>query len=373
MLIRILFQTIFFCALAVNLYAATILTGTSAGMKYQVEEVASGLGVVWGMAFFSTHELLFTEREGRIKKIHLMSKEVTDLLGDPAVFAKGQGGMLDVAVPENVAQDDWVYFTYVKENKGEGVTVLARTHVIKDRLTDWQDLLITDSATDTNRHFGSRITFDDKGHVFFSVGDRGVRPNGQDTSNHAGTIIRLNIDGSVPEDNPFKGEEGREEIWSFGHRNPQGLFYDVDRSILWENEHGPRGGDEINIIEAGKNYGWPVVSHGKEYWGPLQVGEAKSKAGMIDPVKVYIPSIAPGSLLVYSGKAFSEWRGNLFSGALALVHLNRVVLDDKNNPVSEERMLSDLDERIRALAESPEGWLYLSTDSGRILCIKPRL
>jgi glucose/arabinose dehydrogenase len=233
-------------------------------------------------------------------------------------------------------------------------------------------LLVTESATDTRKHFGSRIAFDANGHVFFGVGDRGKRPMAQDLSNHVGTIIRLNLDGSVPSDNPYFGNPGtRSEVWSFGHRNPQGLVFDVPTSRLWEIEHGPRGGDEINLITKARNYGWPVISHGKEYWGPVAVGEGTSKPGMEQPRKVYIPSIAPGSLVLYRGKAFPEWYGNLFAGALKLRHLNRIELSPSGQVVNEERILEDLNERIRALAISPEDWIYFSTDSGRILRILP--
>ncbi|MDJ0622648.1 MAG: PQQ-dependent sugar dehydrogenase [Desulfocapsaceae bacterium] len=340
-------------------------------MTYRVEQIADGLGVIWGMTFISPEEIVFTERAGKVKKLNLTSGTITELSGAPRVWARGQGGMLDIAVPQDFKAGDWTYFTYSKEVDDSAVTTLARAKLDGERFTDWQELLITESASNTGRHFGSRIVFDSRGHVFFSVGDRGVRPNGQDLNTHAGTIIRLNLDGSVPEDNPFIAKEGLAEIWSYGHRNPQGLFYHNETGKLWSNEHGPRGGDEINLIEAGKNYGWPVVSHGKEYWGPMAVGEATSKPGMVDPLKVYIPSIAPGSLLIYSGKAFPAWKGHFFAGALAMVHLNRVVFDVNNTPVEEEQMLLELDERIRAVIEGPDGWLYFSTDSGTILRLRP--
>ena len=360
-----------FCFTADALYGKTLLRGESAGMSFRVEQIGDGLGVIWGMTFISPDEIVFTERGGKVKKLNLTGKAITELRGAPRVWANGQGGMLDVAVQKGYTKGDWLYLTYSKEVDNSAVTTLARAHLDGDQLTEWQDLLITQSASNTGRHFGSRIVFDSLGHVFFSVGDRGVRPNGQNMGTHAGSIIRLNLDGSVPEDNPFIGKEGLPEIWSYGHRNPQGLFYHAESEQLWSNEHGPRGGDEINLIEAGKNYGWPVVSHGKEYWGPVDVGEATSKPGMVDPLKVYIPSIAPGSLLIYSGKAFPAWKGNFFAGALAMVHLNRVVFDEANSPVQEEQLLLELDERIRAVIEGPEGWLYLSTDSGKILSLKP--
>ena len=351
--------------------AAAILKGHSAGMDYRLDEVADSLGTIWGMTLISPTALLVTEREGRVRRIDLGTGRLDDIGGVPPVRDRGQGGLLDVTVPPDFTDGGWIYFTYVREHDGQGLTVLARARLSGKMLTDWKELLATKSVSNADVHFGSRIAFDDRSHLFFSVGDRGKRENGQDLLSHAGKILRLNRDGSVPHDNPLIGGGGLPEIWSYGHRNPQGLFWDAGRRVLWANEHGPRGGDEINVIEPGGNYGWPVVSHGKEYWGPVPVGEATSKPGMLDPVKIYIPSIAPGSLLVYTGRAFPNWRGNLFSGALALTHLNRVVLDDRLRAVGEERLLEDLDERIRALVESPEGYLLLSTDSGRILVLKP--
>jgi glucose/arabinose dehydrogenase len=340
--------------------------------RLRVEQIASGLGVPWGMAFLSPTRLLITERSGRLRLLDLENYSMQNLGGVAAVVAEGQGGLLDVAIGPPGGGEGWIYFTYSKAAGSEATTALARARLDGDRLVDWQDLLVCDAATGTRRHFGSRIAFDDDGHLFFGIGDRGVRENAQNTANHAGSIIRLGLDGSVPADNPFTGDAGvRDEIWSFGHRNPQGLLFDSRTQRLWEIEHGPRGGDEINLILKGRNYGWPVVSHGKEYWGPLAVGEATSKPGMEDPRKVYIPSIAPGSLLLYRGEAFPEWRGNLFAGALKLQHLNRVSLSADGQAIAEERLLEDLGERIRALAESPEGWIYFSTDSGRILRLRP--
>ena len=334
--------------------------------------VTDGLGIPWGMAFISDNLLILTEREGRISLLDTDSGKRTPLQGVPAVKADGQGGILDVAVPPDFTTGDWIYFTFVRDKAGEGVTVLARAKLSGNRLIAWQDLLETRSATDTGYHFGSRITFDKTDHVYFGVGDRGVRPTAQDLTNHAGTVMRLKRNGSVPKDNPYLGRtDVLPEIWSYGHRNPQGIAYDKANERLWVIEHGPRGGDEINLVLPGRNYGWPVISYGKEYWGPLQVGEGTARKGMEQPVKQYTPSIAPGSLILYSGKAFPAWRGNLFSGALKLQHLNRVTIDKQAKAVGEERLLTDLNERIRALAESPQGWIYFSTDSGIIYRIKP--
>ena len=358
--------------LALPALAATPRIIQSDQVAFVLEPVSDGLGVPWGMAFIADNQLLITEREGHINLLDTRSQKPVRLQGAPAVLAEGQGGMLDVAVPPDFTPGDWIYFTFVRDKNGEGVTVLARARLSGHTLVQWQGLLETRSATDTGHHFGSRIAFDETGHIYFGVGDRGERPNGQDRSNHAGCVMRLNRDGSVPGDNPFIGQAGvLPEIWSYGHRNPQGMAYDPIHKRLWLIEHGPRGGDEINLILPGRNYGWPVISYGKEYWGPVAVGEGTHRKGMEQPIKQYTPSIAPGSLLLYSGKAFPAWGGNLFAGALKLQHINRVTLDAKGNAIGEERLLTDLNERIRALAESPQGWIYFSTDSGKVYRIKP--
>lgn len=344
----------------------------SQAVTFTLEQVIDGLGIPWGMAFIADNQVLVTEREGRISLLDTASGKRSSLQGAPPVKADGQGGMLDVAVPPDFKRGDWIYFTFVRDKANQGVTVLARAKLAGNKLVDWQDLLETRSATNTTYHFGSRITFDETGHVYFGVGDRGVRPNSQDLTNHAGTIMRLKRNGSVPKDNPYVGQANvLPAIWSYGHRNPQGIAYDKVHQRLWVIEHGPRGGDEINLVVAGRNYGWPVISYGKEYWGPFPVGEGTAREGMEQPVKQYTPSIAPGSLILYSGKAFPAWRGNLFTGALVLRHLNRVTIDNQARAVGEERMLTELKERIRALAESPQGWIYFSTDSGKIYRIKP--
>ncbi len=348
--------------------ALLTLVRPSIAADFKIEQITQLPGVPWGMAFIEQDNIIITLRSGSVVLLDLAQKKTTQLHGLPEIEANGQGGLLDVAAGPNYQSTGWIYFTYVKA----AATTLARAKIKDDNLVSWQDLLISDSATDTSKHFGSRIAFDDDGHVFFSIGDRGVRPNAQNLDNHAGSIIRLMLNGQVPEDNPFAGQnDKRDEIWSYGHRNPQGLLIDNKNKLIWSIEHGPRGGDEINLIKKGFNYGWPVVSHGKEYWGPISVGEDTEKPGMEAAKKVYIPSIAPGSLLLYSGDAFPAWRGNLFAGALKLQHLNRVTLSDDNQVIAEQRLLEDMDERIRALVQSPEGWIYLSTDSGKIIRLRP--
>jgi aldose sugar dehydrogenase len=345
----------------------------SEGMSYVVEEVSADIDdVPWGMAFINANEILVTRRSGSVIILNTDTHKIREISGAPKVMTGGQGGLMDVALPPPYKSTDWIYFSYTKNIADEGATTLARAKLKDDKLVEWSDLLVTKSITDTYRHFGGRIAFDGDGHLFFSVGERGERPNGQDLSTHAGSILRLKMDGTAADNNPFSSnKKGLPEIYSYGHRNPQGLSYDFENKRLWSNEHGPRGGDEINLILPGRNYGWPEISHGKEYWGPFDVGEGTERADVEAAVKVYIPSIAPSSLLYYSGKAFPKWQGNLFSGALKLMHLNRVTLDKNGKAIAEERLLKDLNERIRCLAQSPEGWIYLSTDSGRILRIRP--
>ena len=348
------------------------LNQSSKSEAYEIELVTSGFKIPWGFVFLSNNKILLTERSGDIYIFDVQKKHKTKIKNPPNIRVDGQGGLLDVALSPSYKERGWIYFTYVKDINNQGVTVLSRCKLKENNLVSWQDLLVTNSATDTSYHFGSRIAFDGEGHVYFGIGDRGYRPNGQDLTNHAGSIIRLNEDGSIPEDNPYRNDEKfLKEVWSFGHRNPQGLVYDFVNKRLWEIEHGPRGGDEINLITKAANYGWPVISYGKEYWGPIAVGEGTHRQGMQQPVKVFTPSIAPGSLLFYNGDAFPEWKGNLFSGALKLRHINRIVLDSNGSAVKEQRLVEDLNERIRALAQSPQGWIYFTTDSGRIYRIIP--
>lgn len=337
-----------------------------------VEQLAKGLGVPWGMAFISAQQLLISERGGRLKLLNLDKLTITTISGLPEIAASGQGGLMEVITGPDFSKDGWIYFSYSKATNSGNATTLARAKLTGTRLEKWQDLIVTDSGTDAGQHFGGRIAFDRSGHVFLGIGDRGDRDQAQNLRNHQGTIIRLNLDGSVPGDNPFVGQNNaRAEIWSYGHRNPQGLVFDAANNRLWSIEHGPRGGDEINLIQKKGNYGWPVVSHGKEYWGPVSIGEGTSKPGMVDPVKVYIPSIAPGSLLLYQGDQFPQWRGNLFAGALKLRHLNRVELSPKGQAVGEQRLLKTLRQRLRHVIQSPGGNIIISTDSGEILRLRP--
>lgn len=339
--------------------------------KLEVTTVGEGLGLPWGMTFIDDHHLLVTNKAGALNRVDIRNAEKTRISGIPDdINTSGQAGFLDVATPPDFADSGWIYFTYSKDVDGQGATTLARAKLNGESLSDWQDLLVTDSRTGKGQHYGSRVVFDNHGHVFFGIGDRGEREQAQDLSRHNGKILRLKLDGNVPDDNPFVGQDNvHPEIWSYGHRNPQGMFYNRQTDTLWEIEHGPRGGDEINRIEAGKNYGWPEASHGKEYWGPVAVGEKQVK-GMENAVKVYIPSIAPSGLLQYQGDAFPALQGDLLTGAMVLQHLNHIEMDGLK-PVDEHRYFEDQQQRIRNVIEGPGGLLYFATDNGQIKQLKP--
>ncbi|MCX4188612.1 PQQ-dependent sugar dehydrogenase [Methylophaga sp. OBS4] len=339
----------------------------------KIETLATGLSIPWGMAVMPDNKLLITQRGGKLVRLNPQTGKITDLTGLPGdIRVEGQGGLFDVALPPDYKDSQWIYFSYTKDVDGQGATTLARAKLSGTKLVNWQELLATKSRTDNTVHYGGRIAFDGQSHVFLPIGDRGTRSNAQDRSNHAGSILRLNMDGSVPADNPFVNKENvLPEIWSYGHRNPQGLFYNLDNNELWSIEHGPRGGDEINLIEPGRNYGWPEISHGQEYWAPIPVGKGTHREGMEQPVQVYVPSIAPSSLIQYRGELFNGWKGNLLSGALVLQHLNRIELDSNNAAVNETRLLETLNSRIRNVIEAPDGALLVATDQGDILRITP--
>lgn len=340
----------------------------------EIKLIASNFTIPWGMALLPTNTMLITQREGTLSKLDLVTSKVSTISGLPTnIKVKGQGGLLDVALSPNYNSTGWIYFSYSKNILGNGATTLSRAKLSHNHLQKWQDLITTQSITSTNVHYGGRITFDHNGHVFLSVGDRGIRQNAQNLGNHAGTILRLNLDGSVPIDNPYiSNPNALNEIWSYGHRNPQGLFFNIQNHALWSIEHGPRGGDEINLIEGGHNYGWPIISYGKEYHQDVPVGQGTHLEGMQQPIKTYSPSIAPSGLIQYSGKAFKNWQGNLLTGSMKLRHLNRVVLNKKNIAIDEVRLLRGVNGRIRNIIEDSNGWIYIASDDGRILRLKPK-
>ncbi|MEZ4846761.1 MAG: PQQ-dependent sugar dehydrogenase, partial [Bdellovibrionota bacterium] len=319
-----------------------------------------GSDVIWGFDFLDKNRITFTEKSGLIRIVQMDTGNVVNVANVPPIQVHGQGGLMDIALHPNFKTNHTIYFAFTVKIQDAFETRIASARLIDNKLENVKALFTSNSKSTQGQHFGSRIVFDRKGHIFFSVGERGERDNAQELSIAAGKIFRLNEDGSVPSDNPFVNQKDKvAAIWSYGHRNPQGLYYDEKNGILWEQEHGPRGGDEINIIEKGKNYGWPVITYGREYHGP-KIGTTH-KEGMEQPVYQFTPSIAPSGLSMH--------QGYLYSGALALTHLNRLLIDGKKI-VREERMLEHLNERFRNVKVGPDDLLYASTDSGKIFQIK---
>ena len=339
----------------------------SSAHDYRVVTVADGFVNPWSMAFLPNGDLLVTERGGRLRIVRGGKLLPTPVAGVPAVVAAGQGGLLDVALHPQFATNRTVYLTYSKQMPSGSTTALHMARIENEALVDGKDIFVAESKGRPG-HFGSRITFDRNGHLFISVGDRQIAPEGdlakhpaQDLSNHHGKIIRLNLDGSVPADNPFVKQAGaKPEIWSYGHRNPQGLLVHPVTGDLWETEHGPQGGDELNLIEPGKNYGWPVVGFGVNY-GPGKAIHASTMApGMENAKNVWVPSIATSGLLVYTGDKFPAWKGSVFVGGLAGQRLARVTLDGQKPEVIDNLVRNQ--GRIRDVRQGPDGYVYLAID-----------
>lgn len=343
----------------------------SLGQKIQIELLAEPGGVIRGMDFVSPTQIIFTKRSGKLYLFDLKTQGIKEVSGGPKVLHQGQGGLLDVRLHPNFESNSWVYLSYSDPDPKGYTTQIARAKLKKNQLSDLKVLFTAKPRYFTSHHFGSRIQFDEKGYIFFTVGDRGNRDLAQSLSTHNGKIIRLKDDGSIPKDNPFvENQKALPEIWSYGHRNQQGLKYDQKRNQLWSQEHGPRGGDEINLVEKGLNYGWPIITNGREYHGP-EIGKGLTKMkGMEQPKHHWTPSIAPSGFELYRGKAFPKWNGSFFSGALALTHLNRIKFKEDGS-VEEERLLKPLGERIRDVRQGPDDLLYLSTDSGKIIRLSP--
>ena len=340
---------------------------------YRVVAVTGGLAHPWAIAFLPDGTYLISERPGRIRIFRDGALLPDPVPGLPMIAATGQGGLLDLAVHPDFAENRLLYFTYAAPVGRGATTRLARARFEDDQLHDVEVLFTAEPASSGGRHFGSRIVFDGQGLVFVSIGDRGDMPRAQRLDDHAGSIVRLHDDGRVPADNPFVGRaDVRPEIYAYGVRNPQGMTLLVGTGQLWEHEHGPRGGDEINIIEAGRNYGWPVISHGIDYSGaPIGAG-IREKEGMEQPLHHWTPSIAPSGMVFYQGDAFPEWEGDLLVGALAHRHLARLSLNADNEVVSEVRMLEAQRNRIRDVRVR-DGRIYVLTDQdpGALLRIDP--
>jgi glucose/arabinose dehydrogenase len=337
---------------------------SEAAMTHAV--VASGLEHPWGLALLPDGRWLVTEKPGRLRIITAEGAVGEPITGLPAVAARGQGGLLDVAVGPTFGQDRLIYWSYSEPREGGNATAVARGRLSDDgtRVEGVQVIFHAMPTYDGGAHFGSSLAFDDAGRLFITLGDRSdrpMRPQAQDLGSHMGKIIRINADGTAPADNPFAGREGaRPEIWSLGHRNVQGVAIAPDGAV-WTIEHGTRGGDELNRPEAGQNYGWPIIAYGIEYaGGPINEG-ITAREGLEQPVYYWDPVIAPGGMTFYEGAMFPGWRGNLLIAGLKEKHIARLVLEG-NRVVGEERLLTDLGERVRDVAVGPDGAVWAITD-----------
>ncbi|HEY7656502.1 MAG TPA: PQQ-dependent sugar dehydrogenase [Burkholderiales bacterium] len=365
------------CGLAAGsslvLYAALALGATavhaqivrSEAHSFRLVRLVEGLEHPWGLAFLPDGRMLVTERAGRLRIVggdgRLLSRPVSGL---PEIAAYGQGGLLDVALHPRFSENSLIYISYAARGEGVG-TEVARGRLIANRLDAVEVIFRQQPKGNGGRHFGSRLVFDREGFLYITLGDRGEMERAQRPDDHAGSVIRLHDDGRVPKDNPFLGRPGwKPEKYTLGNRNIQGAALHPQTGLVWTHEHGPQGGDEINVVRAGVNYGWPVITYGVQYVIGTRIGEGTHKAGMAQPLYYWVPSIAPSGMAFYDGARFPGWRGDLFVGALRDQMLVRLKLDGEK-VVKEERLLKNTIGRIRDVRNGPDGLIYLLTDEPR--------
>jgi glucose/arabinose dehydrogenase len=329
---------------------------------FRVVQVVKGLEQPWSLAFLPDGRMLVTEKAGRLRVIANGKLEPQPIAGLPRVTVHGQGGLHDVVLHPDFSKNALVYLAYAARGEDGVGTELARGRLAEGRLEDVQVLFRQSPKGRTGNHFGGRIVFDRAGYVYLTLGDRGEMPRAQRPDDHAGSVIRLHDDGRVPDDNPFVGRPGwKPEKFDLGHRNQQGAALHPQTGVLWTHEHGPQGGDEVNIIRPGANYGWPVITYGVNYGIGTKIGEGTAKPGMEQPIHYWVPSIAPSGMAFYTGDRFPRWKGNLFVGALRDQMLVRLQLDGEK-VVKEERLLKNALGRIRDVRTGPDGLIYLLTD-----------
>ena len=370
--LRLLFASLLF--ISCNLSAQEVVYSPSSLGSLKVTTIVKNLANPWSMAFLPDGRILITERPGHLR-IFSQGQISPALTGVPAVYNQGQGGLLDVAIDPNFSQNQWVYLTYAEAGTGGTAgTAVMRGKLNGNALENTQVLFRQLPKLSTGQHFGSRLVFDRSGYLFVTLGDNNNRIAAQRLDHHQGKIIRIKPDGSIPKDNPFVGKaNAKPEIWSYGHRNPQGATLNPWTGKLWIHEHGPRGGDEINIPLAGKNYGWPIITYGINYNGqPIPESTGTRSPGMEQPKHYWVPSIAPSGMAFYDRNKHSAWYGHLFIGGLAAQQLVRLEVNGETI-TKEERLLGELHYRVRDVRAGPDGGLYVLTDSatGMLLKIDP--
>jgi glucose/arabinose dehydrogenase len=352
----------------------------TADLKIRVEKVADGLANPWSLAWLPNGDLLITERPGRLRVVRGGALDPEPIAGVPTVRVTALGGLLDVLLHPNFAQNQVLYLTYTKGGEGtSATTALARARLDGKSLRDVEEIFVAENWSNSPTNFGGRMVFDRDGKLYLAVGERQEQERAQNTMLHGGKVLRLNEDGTAPADNPFAGREGYlPEIYSIGHRSPQGLAVHPATGELWENEHGPLGGDEINIVRAGLNYGWPLVTYGKNYDG-TPVSDATARDGYEPPFMFWVPSIAVSGMSFYTGDRLAPWKGNAFVGSMmegrtrATGHVQRITFAENGAAIQREPILAQLRQRIRDVRPGPDGLLYVLTDEnpGVLLRIEP--
>lgn len=348
---------------------------------FQTVTVLENLEHPWGLAWLPDGSMLITERPGRLRLVQDGILDPTPIPGVPDVFAQSQGGLLDIAVHPRFEENRLVYFTYAHGEISANRTRIARATFDGSALSNWQVIFEVSQIKPRGQHFGSRLVWLPDGTLLASIGDGGnppielegelIRQKAQNLASHFGKVIRINDDGSIPSDNPFVNDaEAAPEVWSYGHRNIQGLAFDPTTNQVWATEHGSRGGDEVNRVEAGENYGWPVATHSREYSGGL-ISPETSLPGMVDPQVIWTPSIAPSGLAVYTGAIFPEWQGDLFAGGLVSQDIRHIEVDESGNVVNEASI--SIGQRVRDIRQGPDGLLYVLTDeaNGQLIRLEP--
>lgn len=345
------------------------VAASAASPSYRIEPLAEGLEHPWSLAFMPDGRLLVTERAGRLRMIENGQLHPEAIGNVPAAYAVSQGGLFEVLLHPGFEDNGWIYLSLAYGDAQANTTFVIRGRLKNHRLVDVETVFNARPTRDTAVHYGGRMLFLPDNTLLVTVGDGfDYREEAQKLNSHLGSIVRINDDGSVPEDNPFAaGEDALPEIFSFGHRNSQGLVQDSETGIIWSHEHGPRGGDELNIIRAGANYGWPIATHGRDYSGAV-ITPHKRLPGIEDPLRVWTPAIAPAGIIQYRGEQFPEWVGDLFIAGLVAKSVIRIPVNG-NRAGEETRIFGELDERIRDVKTGPDGALYLLTDSteGRVL------
>ena len=359
--------------------AADNLKFTSSKANFTTEVIIEDLSHPWGMVFLNESDMLITERTGNLRKVVNWKLQDDEVQGLPDIHEFGQGGLLGITLHPDFEQNKLVYLSYSGKEKSLYGTEVLRGKLNNNRLEDIEVIFKAQPKQNRGYHFGSRLVFADDGTLFISLGDRGASPSqgrghpAQQLNNHIGSLIRINDDGTVPQDNPYLGKAGaKDEIYTIGNRNMQGMAINPQTREIWTHEHGPQGGDEINIMQAGINYGWPVITYGVNYGSGTKIGEGTHDRYMEQPIYKWVPSIAPSGMMFYSGDQFPQWKGNLFVGSLKFGNLVRLELNG-NKIVDEERLLNFEFGRIRDVVQGPDGLIYLLTDSsnGKLLRISP--